>query len=250
MFGRITAALAATALLSLPASAQTTVLIDDNFDSLSQGVPYITGFANWNVLGNTVDVLRQGNSYGISCAGGSGACVDIDGTPGPGGLASKVQYSFAAGDVARLQFDLSGNQRGNDNKWTFDNLLASFSFSGSATIADAYVEIDGFSLGDPGFAAQHDAVTPVNFDIQSIPYDAPWTTWAIGFRVLNATNIGVSLSSSSNDLVGPVIDNVMFTRTTEGAANVPEPASLALLAVGFVALGYAGRRRSIGAVQH
>src|SRR5258708_34829573 len=105
------AKLAATALgLALccgPAAHATTVL-SDNVNSEAGGFSSLnsTGFANWTSTGaGGVDVVRTGD-FGLTCQGGSGSCVDLAGSPGPGQITSTASYAFHTGQTVTLSFDV------------------------------------------------------------------------------------------------------------------------------------------------
>ena len=245
MYRKTLASLLAVALSAAPAFAQSTVLLQDDFDAAAPALGITGGLANWNVTGNSVDVVPD-NVYGIRCLGNVGNCVDLDGTPGPGGIESQLMYSFTAGDVARLEFAVSGNQR---NLYSsFDDFTAGFRFSGDVNIANAFIEYVDFGFTDVLPGGFYGANDPFLITLDEIDWDTPWVTLAIGFTVLDPASIGVSFSSSSADNVGPVLDNVSFTRS----AAVPEPGALTLLASGLFAisaLGVSRRRAAYGRSQ-
>ena len=91
------------------------IIFESNFDTEagpagSSALNY-TGFTNWTVSDGTVDVVATSNPWGITCAGGTGKCVDLDGSTGDAGKLTSDMLSLAAGDYL-LSFDISGNQRG------------------------------------------------------------------------------------------------------------------------------------------
>lgn len=105
--------LAFAAACAFAAPAHSTVVFQDGFEGEPAGsqLNYNT-FANWDVSNGTVDKIASGG-FGITCAGGSGLCVDMDGsTSDAGDLATKVSFNILAGETVRLMFDYSGNQRG------------------------------------------------------------------------------------------------------------------------------------------
>lgn len=238
MYRKTLVSLFAVALSVAPAFAQTTVLLNDDFDAETPGLGVTGGLANWNVAGNSVDVVAD-NSYGIRCFGNAGSCIDLDGSPGPGGIESHIMYSFAAGDVARLEFAVSGSQRSLFS--SFDDFTAAFSFSGDANIANAFIEYVDFGFTDPIPGGSVGVNDPYSVTLDQIDWDTPWVTLAIGFTVLDPVNIGFSFSTSSADKVGPLLDNVKFTRSVTA---VPEPGALLLLASGLFAVLALGVSRS------
>lgn len=102
-------AVAIGALLLSPLPAASAVVFQDNFDSEGPGsILNYTGWANWSVTAGAVDIIANGG-FGLTCAGGAGSCVDMDGTfPQAGELTSFA--SIAAGSYT-FRFDISGNQR-------------------------------------------------------------------------------------------------------------------------------------------
>lgn len=222
---KFAAAAMMTALaLATASGAQGAVLFSQDFDSLPQGIPAasVPGFT----IGGTVDVVTNGN-FGITCAGNTGACVDIDGTPGPGSLLSDP-IAFSAGTLLTVTFDLSGNQRGGEND--------EFEFSG---FFGAPTSITGFSCtagftdcGSGDFAG----LTSLGTYSEVIAPGRPFVSYAFSFTPVTSGTFQLSFASPSADNIGPILDNVVVSQ-------VPEPASWALLIAGFAMVGAAARRR-------
>lgn len=103
----LTGAVALAAVAASPASASPVVVFFDDFNA---EVPELNAtLDHFGVSDGTVDVVANG-SFGISCSGGSGNCVDLDGSTGNAGNITSFDI-FGPGDFV-LSFDLSGNQRG------------------------------------------------------------------------------------------------------------------------------------------
>jgi PEP-CTERM motif len=166
-------------------------------------------FTNWTVDNGTVDYIRSG-AFGISCVGGAGGCVDLDGSTSNGGrMLSNTTFSFLAGESYRLTLDVSGNQRG-----------------GAADIFNFGILGFGFATPDP--LASGDPFTQQSFG---------------SFSSSTAFSGQLFIETSSNDNVGVIIDNVSLECVTCLNGNVPEPGALSLLGLGLAGLGV-GRRRS------
>jgi MYXO-CTERM domain-containing protein len=91
--------------------ASAAVIFQDTFDS--EGTPGLSTLdysplANW-AIGGTVDLIQSGDLYAITCAGGAGKCLDMDGTTG--GTGTITTFTIFAQGTYQLSFDLSGNQR-------------------------------------------------------------------------------------------------------------------------------------------
>jgi hypothetical protein len=99
-------AVALAAAAASPASAAVVF-----FDDFEAEVPELNAaLDNFGVADGTVDVVATGQ-FGITCSGGTGNCVDLDGSTGDAGnITSFNQYGGPGNFV--LSFDLSGNQRG------------------------------------------------------------------------------------------------------------------------------------------
>lgn len=103
--------LALTALCFAPASyAALLSSLNDGFEGEGQpsSVLNYNSFVNWDVTNGTVDLIQNGNQWGIVCSTGS-FCVDLDGSSGDAGILTSKD-GFSAGKY-KVSFDLSGNQR-------------------------------------------------------------------------------------------------------------------------------------------
>lgn len=164
-------ALATTALIST--SAQAAVIFQDNFDS-EAGAPgqhalNYNSFDQWSVSNGTVDVVSTGG-WGITCVGGTGKCVDLDGSTGNAGTFTSDLISLAEGTYT-LSFDISGNQR-----WGRDDL--------------------GVTLG--GFFNE-------SFSLAS---NDSWQTVSHTFDVTSTTAASFIFNHAGGDNIGIMLDNV------------------------------------------
>ena len=231
---------AAAATLTLVAGgAHAGSLFSDNFNGENGGALSLnyTGFANFNTTG-MVDLVATPD-YGITCAGGSGSCVDLAGTPGPGAITSKNFYAFGAGDVVTLSFEVSGNQRVDETNNVFGELF----FAANTSLAN-------YTLGG-GFGNQ--VALPGDFTSSFISSgtsttgeNQPFTVYTLSFTALEAGQVRFGIGTNDGGVYGPVLDNVSLT-----AGAVPEPASWGLMLIGFGGLGgalRAARRKAVSSV--
>lgn len=184
-----------TALL-FTASANASVIFEDNFDSeLNPGVSQVnySNFANWTVSNGTVDLVSNGG-WGIDCYGGAGKCVDLDGSNRNAGVFTSTALGLDVGTY-ELSFALSGNQR-----------------NGST---DAMV----VSLGGL-----------VNADY-TLAGGADWEVFTHSFTVGANTADSIVFNHNGGDNIGIMLDNVSLR-----AVDVPEPATLVLLGFGLLGL--------------
>ena len=189
--------IAAAALgLSFPAQAATTIFTE-TFDTYGPNQTPWNGDTVWTT-GNSVDLVQSG-SFGLTCVGGTGNCVDLSGTS-PGGL-SKV-FNLAAG-LYSLTFQFTGNQ---------------------------------LNFGPPAsFAVSFNNVTSIVGPLAN--NSNAFQTFSGTYNVLNNSPVTLSFTQLGGDpFRGSIIDSIAITA-------VPEPATWALMILGFGIVGSALRRR-------
>lgn len=223
----------AAAVVSGGTAQASTVLLSDNFDSENGGSASLNygGFSNWNVTtGGNVDVVFSGDVYGLECV--SGGCVDLAGSPGPGEIVSKTAFEYAADQILRVTFSVSGSQRGTDAAF-----YAGFVPSDALDVV-AY----GYNLGT-GDVTFSGPFSPIIFS-QLVAGADPWTTQSVFIITGSAGTANVAFGGGGlgNTSVGPLLDNV---EVTIGA--VPEPTTWAMMIAGFAFVGASLRRRKISA---
>jgi hypothetical protein len=178
---RILAVVLLLGVLAAPPTLADTILLEDNFDTENGGSSSgnYFGFANWNVANGTVDLIATGG-WGITCAGGNGMCVDLDGsTDSAGQMESKEVFNLEIGTY-KLSFDLSGNQRKNST----DTVQVS--------LGDIYSE----SFTKEG--------------------SAPFETINRTISVETSTSATLIFDHTGGDNYGLILDNVILTKLKDG----------------------------------
>lgn len=201
--------LVTTLLVGFSAPAKAAPVFFDDFEGVTSGGTILNwdGGANWDVLSGTVDLVKSGD-YSITCAGGTGYCVDMDGsTSSAGDIVSLNVGPLAAGTYA-FSYSLSGNQR-------------QLGFADSVV---AYIEFGVMSWS------------------HTLPYSAGWQTFTQEFTLTSATDpVYMRFGATGGDNIGMLLDNVQLS-----AVPVPEPASLGLMLIGFAGVfGARTRSRSV-----
>jgi hypothetical protein len=210
------------AVSCLSTASQATNVLSDNFDTENGGVTALqyTNFTNFTVTGTGVDLVHTPD-YGITCAGGSGSCVDLDGSPGPGGLQSKLFYSFNAGDVVTLSLDVSGAQRGNPGNDTFQ---AGFNFGSATDLSNITWNGGKFGSLTGSGGVVGGATTSGN----------SFSTYVFSFTADTAGTGQIVISTFESGSEGPLLDNVSLDI---GGGGVPEPETWAMLVLGVFGIG-------------
>ncbi len=229
--GRMQASAAVAALFLAVTPANATVVFSENFDGENGGASALNynGFSQFTVTG-AVDLINSG-VYGPSCAGGTGSCVDLDGTPGAGAIYT-TPISFGANERVEISFDLSGSQRSVDT----DAFYTSLDFGAGVDIAYFGYNLNGTDVVVPG-----GGISTSETFWQDIAGFDPMTLRSIYFVTNGGGSVTVGFGTTSSDNVGPVIDNILATVTAVSA--VPEPGTWSLMIAGFGLAGLAMRRR-------
>ena len=208
----------ATGALLWTATANAGVLFSENFSGAvpgggsSAGGAYSagpipgTGFADLAPF--NVDILGVLNGTNFSCVDNpAGNCLDLVGNQGGGAITSIPTFNLVAGDTYTVTFgaDLQG----------FSNQSASTTFS----------------VGLGALSQVETLVSDLN------------TRYSLTFTpVSNQTGANLSFTtiSAPDGVHGAVIDNITLA---SASAGVPEPASWAMMMLGFGVVGYALRKR-------
>lgn len=223
---RILTALAAAAVMAMPASAVT--LFSQNFDSAPR-VNNTTNIPGFTVTGG-VDVIASGTA-GVQCAGGTGRCLDLVGSPNIGSVLSDP-IAFGAGKLITISFDVSGNPRAGTPPDIFNFALG---FTDPENIA-AFTLVSGFqgSYGSVG-----PGITTFGTYTESLVRNRPFVRYALSFIPTSSGSLRLSLGAGGpSDFAGPIVDNILVDSTV-----VPEPSSWLMLLTGFGFVGLAARRR-------
>lgn len=118
----------------------------------------------------------------MQCAGGTGKCVDLDGSRGNAGIFTSKTFSLSAGSYV-LSFDVSGNQR-NHSDDTMELMLG------------------GYVL-----------------DTLKLSAKAPWQTITYAFDVTTASSDYISFNHLGGDNIGIMLDNVSVTKSVSEPAT-------------------------------
>ena len=202
------AAALAAALAGPPAHAG--ILFQDNFDADNNASALnFSALLNWTVSGGTIDYIRSGG-FGISCVGGAGGCLDMDGSTGDAGrITSNQSFTLTPGVNYFFDVELSGNQRGG----AADNVVLGIIEAGGAEFV--------LPIGPlaPGAAF------------------APFG----GTFVFQPGSWRIYVEGVGGDNVGAILDNVVLR--DDRAAPVPEPVTVLLFSLGLLAAGAARGRK-------
>jgi len=210
----MTTAVALTAaLIAVPAQAG--VIFSDNFDAdnSASGLNF-NSLVNWTVGSGTIDYIRSGGGgFGINCVGGSGGCLDMDGsTRDAGRITSKQVFSFDSGVQYFIDVALSGNQR-----------------SGAS---------DSVIVG----IVQETTGAQINATFGPLAPNAPFSVFTVDFAGISAPGSWRLFAEGlGGDNVGAILDNYVLRDVR--TATVAEPSTLLLTGVALFAAGVVRRRR-------
>ena len=184
------------------------------------------------VTDGTVDLIKSGD-FGIGCKGGTGSCVDLDGSTSNAGLTSSNSFTAAAGQKATLSFSLAGNQRGGPSDSVDARITFSAPTSGTWGATFGSTPFGPVTLSNASF---------VQLTTTMFSNDA-FQNFTLFFTPSTATSFSFSFANAGGDNVGAILDDVSVS-----LAVVPEPASWAMMIAGFGLVGAGLRRRESRAV--
>ncbi len=208
--------------------------VSDNFEGYAnQTTLNFTGFTDLTVSSGSVDLIGTPNVYGLSTPYGKGF-VDLDGTTSAGGTLRTATFSFTAGETVSLQFDISGNQRGGADDFSYG-----FETAGSN------IAFNNIAILNPGFFGGLHFIPDTSgpalaSGVPALASTTGWDHYGIQFTAGNSGSLTAFLATSSADNVGPLVDNFNFS-----ISAVPEPSAWALMVVGVGMVGLAARRRRV-----
>jgi hypothetical protein len=221
----ILTALAAAAVMAMPASAVT--IFSQNFETVPRA-NNTTNVPGFTVTGG-VDVISSGTA-GVLCVGAAGRCLDLVGSPNVGSITSDP-IAFNAGRVITVSFAVSGNPRAGTPADIFNFALG---FTDPENIA-VFTLISGFqgSYGSTG-----PGISTMGTYTESLVRNRPFVNYALSFIPTSAGSLLLTFGGAGpNGSAGPIIDNILVD------SAVPEPASWLMLIAGFGMVGVAARRR-------
>jgi len=243
--GATASLLAANLAVASPASA--TRIFFDDFNSEADGGTAIfqTTLTNWTINGY-VDVIGTDNQLGYTV---DSTVIDLGGGLTGGFMKSKQTFSYDAGELVTISWDLSGNQirpQGEDVPY--------IQFYFEQTNPEQYQEVkfikgtEFFSLVDfsPWEGCECDSVRIYDFFFAysyGLYGDYPMTRQSVSFLPVLGGSFAFELGTYSGGGYGPLIDNFAVDVELYAAPAVPEPATWALLIAGFGIVGVAARRR-------
>lgn len=222
---RILTALAAAAVMAMPASAVT--IFSQNFDTVPRANT-TTNVPGFTVTGG-VDVISSGTA-GVLCVGAAGRCLDLVGSPNVGSVTSDP-IAVNAGRVITVSFAVSGNPRAGTPADIFNFALG---FTDPENIA-VFTLISGFqgSYGSTG-----PGISTMGTYTESLVRNRPFVSYALSFVPTSAGSLLLTFGGAGpNDSAGPIIDNILVD------SAVPEPSTWLMLIAGFGMVGVAARRR-------
>jgi len=222
-----------------------------DFEGLNGGVSAsnYTDLPGLTFQSGSVDLVHDGDN-GVQCPSTpespGTACLDLEGADGTyGRLQSAVAYEVHAGDTVTLSFAMSGNQRLDDDE-TGDGFFAGFRWGPAVVDLDALYLSPSWMLGaslDPPpttAAVINGGISNRGWANHSMSFVAP-EDMLVSFRIGGgrASGTGGPVADDMGVLIGHIELDI-----TRGAAAVPEPATWAMMLMGFGGLGAALRRRA------
>jgi hypothetical protein len=250
---QVGAAFVMAAVLAAGASpALATQVFNGNFNGENGGASAanILGFfTNFGGLGGGAFDLFHSGDGGVTCGAGYTSCLSLESSDGHfgqiGTLNNGAFFTAQAGDTVTMSFELSGNQR-TGTQAPPDRFNAGFMFDGnvdltSLTAGGAWIgTLDPPNAGGIVFGGFPIAAT-TGFQLYTLSFVAPQN-----IKFFMTVKGGMPGVFTGSDGRGPILDYVALDITSPGGGGAPEPATWAMMLLGFGGLGAALRRRRVG----
>jgi hypothetical protein len=253
---RIGAAASVCVVLAAASSAGATQVFFGTFNGVNGGASGMnllggeTDFGKFGEIGGgAVDLFHSGDG-GVTCGAGITSCLSLESSDGHYGEIRTINaaaamhgsdFSVKSGATVTLSFELSGNQRGptptSTDKWN-----AGFDFNGDIVNLGPVTRGGAWSgTFDPPLtggvtAGGFPIAAGTGFQVYTMSFVAPQDMHFIG--IIKGGPPGVFTGSDGR---GPILDYMAVDITPLG--GVPEPATWAMMLLGFGSLGAALRRR-------
>jgi len=209
-------------------------------------------FTNLVGGGGAFDLFHSGDG-GVTCGAGYTSCLSLESSDGHYGLIRTLNtadsnggfFSAQVGDTVTMSFELSGNQRSTNQPP--DKFNAGFMFDGNVDLA-ALTAGGAWSgtLNPPNTGGIVFGGFPIaastGFQLYTLSFVAPQD-----MRFYMQVKGGMPVQFTGSDGLGPILDYIALDITSPAGAGggVPEPATWAMMLVGFGGLGAALRRRRV-----
>lgn len=238
------AMLGAALLAPGPAAAERIFFDDFNAEAGGGTAIFQTALTNWTVSGY-VDVIGTDNQLGYTV---DSSVIDLGGGLTGGFIKSKQQFSYEAGKLVTISWDMSGNQIRPDNP---DAVYMQFYFE--QTHPEQFQEvrfIEGTEFFDwvdygPWDGCECDSIRIYDYFF-ALGYDLggdyPMTRQSISFLPVSSGAFQFELGNWTGGGYGALIDNFAVD-VSDYTTAVPEPATWALMITGFGFVGAGMRRR-------
>jgi hypothetical protein len=256
---RLAAAMAAGLLLAGAASSANAVQVwHGNFNGTYGGasVENVGGpdqeVGKFSVIGSGNTNLYKSGEGGVNCGAGFTSCMSLEASNLTAGTIRTLdlsnpmggsQFKVLNGDTVTVSFELSGNQRSADLTTT-DRFFAGLFY-------DPQVDLGVITRGGPwtslvpidppfgfGFLIASRVAAGAGFGTYSLSFVAP-QDMQFAFQISGSA---ATTGQFANDGLGPILRSVSLD-VTPFSAPVPEPATWAMMLMGFGGLGAVLRRR-------
>lgn len=233
------AMIAMTVAFASPAAAERVFFDDFNGEAGGGTAIFQTTLGNWDVNGY-VDVIGMDNRLGYTV---DSTMIDLGGGLTGGFIKTKQKFSYAAGELVTISWDMSGNQirpQGEDVPYLqfyFDQINEEQYQQVRFIRGTEFFDFVNFDDSEFGELRIYDFFFAYGYGLYG---DYPIRRQSISFLPVLGGAFHFELGTYSGGGYGPLIDNFAVDIT---AAAVPEPASWAMLIAGFAMAGAAARRR-------